>query len=137
MGLDGLSVKNLMLNQSNTSKENAIIADSLANSKTAFSRSVDQLEGKQSIDSQDRENPSFSGGETDVDSEEINVDIEEVDVLEADSLQSEDVVLMDEEAVVSSEVNIQEEIKKLTPQELSGLISHLSQVSGVLVNKKV
>ena len=60
--MDGLSLNNLALNRDNTSKENAINSENLANTRSAGDNSIDQLEKKGEIEGGDHENTSASGG---------------------------------------------------------------------------
>ena len=73
MGLDGISVNQLRITPDNTSKENAINADFRAKMGEG-SRSVNSLDKKSAIDTDDKENTSFFGGESSSSDEEKNQD---------------------------------------------------------------
>ena len=73
MGLDGISVNQLRVTPENTSKENAINSDFLVN-RNSGSRSVNSLDKKSAIDTDDKENTSFFGGDTSGETEENDED---------------------------------------------------------------
>ena len=63
MGLDGISVNQLRITPENTSRENAINSDFLVN-RNSDSKSVNSLDKKSAIDTDDKENTSFFGGDS-------------------------------------------------------------------------
>lgn len=144
MGLDGFSLSNLMLNRNNTSKENAIQSEGLANSRTAFVRSTEQVEEKQNVDTEDRNNPNLAGGFSDglVEDEEDSEDQENFDdEIGFEGLDDDD---NDNDSEIklglgqkSKEEKFRELIKDLNPGELSKLIKDINQISGIFVNKKI
>ena len=63
MGLDGISVNQLRITQENTSRENTLNSQMLAEIGSG-SRSVNSLDKKGAIDTDDKENTSFFGGDS-------------------------------------------------------------------------
>jgi|GEM_PF-1567428 len=145
MGLDGLSVNNLMLNKANTSRENAIQAEALANSRGSFDKTIEQVQKKQEVDTGDKDNPSFSGGFTDDAEEEENPETEEEttdDLLDEYEdkegyIYTSDKLTDREDEHTPTVFEIQDSMKKINPEELAKFINGLKQVNGVFVNKKI
>ncbi len=135
--MDGLSLNNLALNRDNTSKENAINSENLANSRSAGDNSIDQLEKKGEIEGGDHENTSASGGFSEnLTEDEFNDGYESED--EEEEIYDEYTFKMVDDAtiaVIDNEVGVQ--IASISPEKLSKFISNMKQVSGIIVNKRV
>lgn len=141
MGLDGLSIKNLALNRDNTSKENAINADIIANSNTLHSKNIDQLDKKHALTAEDHDNPNFSGGSTGDDDEVIEDIYEDAQDNDGDEeLFYEDYVFKingDENVIHIIDGKTKQVVIDITPEDLSKFVANMKQASGIIVNKKV
>ena len=140
MGLDGISVNSLRITPENTSKENAINADATA--KNQGSRSVNSLDKKGAIDTDDKENTSFFGGESsNGESEEENEIIEDIIPVEKIDLTNKE----DYEIRVEGTNNIisiynkksESVVQQITPTELSELVDSLKNPGGIIINKRI
>lgn len=141
MGLDGISVNSLRMVKENTSKENAINADMSAKLQDG-NRSINSLDKKGAIDTDDKENTSFFGGSSkddEQDSEEQPAD-ETQEVLKADFSNSEIYQINVEENSNSITIyNKQNDtlVQKISPVELSTLVDNLKNPGGIFVNKRI
>lgn len=145
MGLDGLSINNLGLNRDSTSKENAIKAEALAESRHFITSSIDQLQKKEAITADDHENPNYSGGSTgdeDEQSEEIQDiygDNEEAPVGSISEVSANYCFKIDDThniiQIIDPENN--DIVMQITAGDLSRFVSHLKQNNGIIVNEKV
>ncbi len=141
MGLDGISVNQLRITQENTSKENTLNSQMLANIGSG-SRSVNSLDKKGAIDTDDKENTSFFGGESSSEEEEEQKENseEKLDFPKID-LSNKDVyeIRIDENNSSLSIYNKQENkmIQEITPGGLSSLVDNLKNPGGILINKRV
>lgn len=141
MGLDGISVNQLRITQENTSKENTLNSQMLANIGSS-SRSVNSLDKKGAIDTDDKENTSFFGGESSSEEEEEQKENseEKLDFPKID-LSNKDVyeIRIDENNSSLSIYNKQENkmIQEITPGGLSSLVDNLKNPGGILINKRV
>ena len=135
--MDGLSLNNLALNRDNTSKENAINSENLANSRSMGDNSIDQLEKKGAIEGGDHENTSASGGFSENLTEDEFNDGYESDDDEEEIYDEYTFKIIDDAtiAVIDNEVGMQ--IASISPDKLSKFISNMKQVSGIIVNKRV
>lgn len=134
--MDGLSLNNLALNRDNTSKENAINSETLANTRSMGDNSIDQLEKKGEIEGGDHENTSASGGFSEnLTEDEFNDGYESDDEEEIYDEYTFKVVDDATIAVIDNEVGMQ--IASISPEKLSKFISNMKQVSGIIVNKRV
>ena len=141
MGLDGISVNQLRITPDNTSKENAINADFKARMGES-SRSVNSLDKKNAIDTDDKENTSFFGGESSSNDEEENfeeetqnIEYEKIDLTnkaiyenKPDENTNSLVIYNKQQGVV---------VQEITPNQLSILVDSLKNPSGILVNKRI
>lgn len=142
MGLDGISVNQLRITPENTSKENAISSEMLAN-RTGSLRSVNSLDKKSAIDTDDKENTSFFGS---ADSSEESKDNEEAKEGETDEFEKIDLsnkelyeIRVDENSNSLTIYNKKEQkaVQEITPDKLSTLVDNLKNPGGILVNKRV
>lgn len=142
MGLDGISVNQLRMTPENTSKENAINADMLANKGMGL-RSVNSLDKKGAIDTDDKENTSFFGGDSssNEENEEENpdgqdsLDFEKIDLLNKELYE----IKVDENSNSLTIYNKQSDmiVQEISPLELSTLVDNLKNPGGILVNKRI
>lgn len=141
MGLDGISVNQLRITPENTSKENAINADFKAKMGEG-SRSVNSLDKKSAIDTDDKENTSFFGGESSSNEDEEspeeetqNIEYEKIDLTNKDIYE----IKPDENTNSLVIYNKQQGVvvQEITPNELSSLVDGLKNPSGILVNKRI
>ena len=143
MGLDGISVNQLRVTPENTSKENAINSDFLVN-RNSGSRSVNSLDKKSAIDTDDKENTSFFGGDTSGETEEndednveenSSVEIEKIDLSNKELYE----IKVDENTNSLTIYNKKEQkpVGEITPVELSSLVDNLKNPGGILVNKRI
>ena len=143
MGLDGISVNHLRVTPENTSKENAINSDFLVN-RNSGSRSVNSLDKKSAIDTDDKENTSFFGGDTSGETEEndednveenSSVEIEKIDLSNKELYE----IKVDENTNSLTIYNKKEQkpVGEITPVELSSLVDNLKNPGGILVNKRI
>lgn len=135
--MDGLSLNNLALNRDNTSKENSINSENLANSRSMGDNSIDQLEKKGGIEGGDHENTSASGGFSENLTEDEFNDGYESENDEEEIYDEYSFKIIDDAtiAVIDNEVGMQ--IASISPDKLSKFISNMKQVSGIIVNKRV
>ena len=141
MGLDGISVNQIRITQENTSKENAILADMTAKGGGS-SRSINSLDKKGAVDTDDKENTSFfaKSDSSEEEQEEANefgevVEYEKFDLSNKDDFE---IKIEDEtNSVVIYNKKNEKIVQKITPQGLSELIGALEHPSGAMVNKKV
>lgn len=141
MGLDGISVNQLRITQENTSRENAINADLKATRELA-SKTVDSLDKKSAIDTDDKENTSFFGGESSADEEqEENNDELPIEEHEKIDLTNKDLYEIKPDENTNSLVIYNKEqnvvVQQISPNELSTLVDSLKNPSGILVNKRI
>ncbi len=143
MGLDGISVNQLRITQENTSKENTLNSQMLANIGSG-SRSVNSLDKKSAIDTDDKENTSFFGGESSSeeeeqeekkDNEEESFDFPKIDLTNKELYE----IKVDESKSSFSIYNKQENkiVQEISPNELSALVDSLKNPSGILINKRI
>ena len=143
MGLDGLSINNLGLNRDKTSKEHAINADNLAQTRGVFDPSIDQLDKKQAITSEDHDNPSFSGGFTDgkeEKEEELEVAYEDKEFDHIENREHKDykfTVRAEDGVIYVNDAQSGDYVTEIPLAELSKAISSMKQPSGIIVNRKV
>ncbi len=140
MGLDGISVNQLRITPENTSKENAINAD-LQAKRNIGDRSVNSLDKKSAIDTDDKENTSFFGGESSSAEEENQEEETETTEFEKIDLTNRDLYEIRQDEDTNSLViyNKQEGIivQQISPGELSTLVDNLKNPGGVLVSKRI
>lgn len=141
MGLDGISVNQLRITPDNTSKENAINADFKARMGEG-SRSVNSLDKKSAIDTDDKENTSFFGGESSSNEDEENPEEETQDIeYEKIDLTNKDIYEIKPDENTNSLVIYNKQqgvvVQEITPSELSSLVDGLKNPSGILVNKRI
>ena len=140
MGLDGISVNQLRITPENTSRENAISAD-LQAKRNVGDRSVNSLDKKSAIDTDDKENTSFFGGASSSDEEENSEDEAETVEYEKIDLSNRELyeIKPDEYTNYLVIYNKQEGkiVQQITPGKLSTLVDNLKNPSGVLVNKRI
>ena len=143
MGLDGISVNQLRITPENTSRENAINSDFLVN-RNSDSKSVNSLDKKSAIDTDDKENTSFfvvySSGATEENEEETDdnnpsVEIEKIDLSNKELYE----IKVDEDTNSLTIYNKKEQkpVGEITPVELSSLVDNLKNPGGILVNKRI
>ncbi len=141
MGLDGISVNQLRITPDNTSKENAINADFKARMGEG-SRSVNSLDKKSAIDTDDKENTSFFGGESSSNDEEENLEEETQDIeYEKIDLTNKDLYEIKPDEITNSLVIYNKQqgviVQEISPNQLSTLVDSLKNPSGILVNKRI
>ena len=140
MGLDGISVNQLRITPENTSRENAISAD-LQAKRNVGDRSVNSLDKKSAIDTDDKENTSFFGGASSSDEEENSEDEAETVEYEKIDLSNRELYEIKPDEDTNSLViyNKQEGkiVQQITPGKLSTLVDNLKNPSGVFVNKRI
>ena len=142
MGLDGISVNQLRITPENTSKENAINADFRAKMGEG-SRSVNSLDKKSAIDTDDKENTSFFGGESSSSDEEENQEDEMEDIVEYEKidLTNKDLYEIKPDEITNSLVIYNKQqgviVQEISPNQLSTLVDSLKNPSGILVNKRI
>ena len=142
MGLDGISVNQLRITPDNTSKENAINADFRAKMGEG-SRSVNSLDKKSAIDTDDKENTSFFGGESSSSDEEKNQEDEMEDIVEYEKidLTNKDLYEIKPDEITNSLVIYNKQqgviVQVISPNQLSTLVDSLKNPSGILVNKRI
>lgn len=141
MGLDGISVNQLRITPDNTSKENAINADFKARMGEG-SRSVNSLDKKSAIDTDDKENTSFFGGESSSNDEEENFEEETQNIeYEKIDLTNKDIYEIKPDENTNSLVIYNKQqgvvVQEITPNQLSILVDSLKNPSGILVNKRI
>ena len=141
MGLDGISVNQLRITPDNTSKENAINADFKARMGES-SRSVNSLDKKNAIDTDDKENTSFFGGESSSNDEEENFEEETQNIeYEKIDLTNKDIYEIKPDENTNSLVIYNKQqgvvVQEITPNQLSILVDSLKNPSGILVNKRI
>lgn len=142
MGLDGISVNQLRITPDNTSKENAINADFRAKMGEG-SRSVNSLDKKSAIDTDDKENTSFFGGESSSSDEEKNQEDEMEDIVEYEKidLTNKDLYEIKPDEITNSLVIYNKQqgviVQEISPNQLSTLVDSLKNPSGILVNKRI
>ena len=141
MGLDGISVNQLRITPDNTSKENAINADFKARMGES-SRSVNSLDKKNAIDTDDKENTSFFGGESSSNDEEENLEEETQNIeYEKIDLTNKDIYEIKPDENTNSLVIYNKQqgvvVQEITPNQLSILVDSLKNPSGILVNKRI
>lgn len=141
MGLDGISVNQLRITPDNTSKENAINADFKARMGES-SRSVNSLDKKSAIDTDDKENTSFFGGESSSNDEEENLEEETQNIeYEKIDLTNKDIYEIKPDENTNSLVIYNKQqgvvVQEITPNQLSILVDSLKNPSGILVNKRI
>ncbi len=143
MGLDGISVNQLRITPENTSRENAINSDFLVN-RNSDSKSVNSLDKKSAIDTDDKENTSFFGGdssgateenEEETDDNNPSVEIEKIDLSNKELYE----IKVDEDTNSLTIYNKKEQkpVGEITPVELSSLVDNLKNPGGILVNKRI
>lgn len=141
MGLDGISVNQLRITPDNTSKENAINADFKARMGEG-SRSVNSLDKKSAIDTDDKENTSFFGGESSSNEDEENLEEETQNIeYEKIDLTNKDIYEIKPDENTNSLVIYNKQqgvvVQEITPNQLSILVDSLKNPSGILVNKRI
>ncbi len=140
MGLDGISVNQLRVTPENTSKENAINADLLAK-RGIGDRSINSLDKKSAIDTDDKENTSFFGGESSDDNEDDENKETEITEIEKIDLSNKDLYEIKPDEHTNSLIiyNKQENtiVQQISPGELSTLVDSLKNPGGILVNKRI
>ncbi len=141
MGLDGLSINNLGLNRDKTSKEHAINADNLSQSRGVFDPSIDQLDKKHAITTEDHDNPSFSGGFTDDEKEEEKPEEvwedKELDYIENREYKDYKFTVRAEEGVIYvNDAESGDYVAEIPLSVLSKAIASMKQPSGIIVNRK-
>ncbi len=141
MGLDGISVNQLRITPENTSKENAINAD-LQAKRNIGDRSVNSLDKKSAIDTDDKENTSFFGGESssEEDEEEKNEEVDTVKYEKIDLSNKELYEIRTDENSNSLAIYNKQQgtiVQQITPNELSTLVDNLKNPGGILVNKRI
>ena len=141
MGLDGISVNQLRITPDNTSKENAINADFKARMGES-SRSVNSLDKKNAIDTDDKENTSFFGGESSSNEDEENFEDETQNIeYEKIDLTNKDIYEIKPDENTNSLVIYNKQqgvvVQEITPNQLSILVDSLKNPSGILVNKRI
>ena len=141
MGLDGISVNQLRITPDNTSKENAINADFKARMGES-SRSVNSLDKKNAIDTDDKENTSFFGGESSSNDEKENPEEETQNIeYEKIDLTNKDIYEIKPDENTNSLVIYNKQqgvvVQEITPNQLSILVDSLKNPSGILVNKRI
>lgn len=141
MGLDGISVNQLRITPDNTSKENAINADFKARMGES-SRSVNSLDKKNAIDTDDKENTSFFGGESSSNEDEENPEEETQNIeYEKIDLTNKDIYEIKPDENTNSLVIYNKQqgvvVQEITPNQLSILVDSLKNPSGILVNKRI
>ena len=143
MGLDGISVNQIRITPENTSRENAINSDFLVN-RNSDSKSVNSLDKKSAIDTDDKENTSFFGGdssgateenEEETDDNNPSVEIEKIDLSNKELYE----IKVDEDTNSLTIYNKKEQkpVGEITPVELSSLVDNLKNPGGILVNKRI
>ena len=141
MGLDGISVNQLRITPDNTSKENAINADFKARMGES-SRSVNSLDKKNAIDTDDKEDASFFGSESSSNDEEENFEDETQNIEhEKIDLTNKDIYEIKPDENTNSLVIYNKQqgvvVQEITPNQLSILVDSLKNPSGILVNKRI
>ena len=141
MGLDGISVNQLRITPDNTSKENAINADFKARMGEG-SRSVNSLDKKSAIDTDDKENTSFFGGESSSNDEEENLEEETQNIeYEKIDLTNKDIYEIKPDENTNSLVIYNKQqgvvVQEITPNKLSVFVDNLKNPAGILVNKRI
>lgn len=144
MALDGISLNQLRIVQENTSKENAINSQMLANVNNG-SRSVNSMDKKSAIDTDDKENTSFFGGESSEEesqeNEEETNDSEETVEFQKVDLSNKDLyeirVNESTNSLAIYDKQRKETIQEITPGGLSTLVDNLKNPCGVLINKRI
>lgn len=141
MGLDGLSIGNLGLNRDKTSKEHAINAEGIAQTRGIFDPSIDQLDKKQAITTEDHDNPSFSGGSTDEEKEkeelEDTYEDEELDCVENREYKDYKFTIANEDGVIYvNDAQSGSYVTEIPLTELSKIAASMKQPSGIIVNRK-
>ena len=142
MGLDGISVNQLRITPENTSKENAINSDFKAR-LNEDSRSVNSLDKKSAIDTDDKENTSFFGGDSSSSSEEDENAQEETEIAEYEKidLTNKDIYEIKPDENKNSLVIYNKQqgivVQEITPNKLSVFVDNLKNPAGILVNKRI
>ena len=142
MGLDGISVNQLRITPENTSKENAINSDFKARLGEG-SRSVNSLDKKSAIDTDDKENTSFFGGDSSSSSEEDENAQEEKEIAEYEKidLTNKDIYEIKPDENRNSLVIYNKQqgvvVQEITPNKLSVFVDNLKNPAGILVNKRI
>lgn len=141
MGLDGISVNQLRITQENTSRENTLNSQMLAEIGSG-SRSVNSLDKKGAIDTDDKENTSFFGGDssTSGDEEDNKETQESVEYEKIDLSNKEMYEIKVDEATNSLTIYNKKEnktVQEITPYELSTLVDNLKNPGGILINKRI
>lgn len=141
MGLDGISVNQLRITQENTSRENTLNSQMLAEIGSG-SRSVNSLDKKGAIDTDDKENTSFFGGDssTSEDEEDNKETQESVEYEKIDLSNKELYEIKVDEATNSLTIYNKKEnktVQEITPYELSTLVDNLKNPGGILINKRI
>ncbi len=141
MGLDGISVNQLRITPENTSKENAINSDFKARLGEG-SRSVNSLDKKSAIDTDDKENTSFFGGDSSS-SKEDETPQEETEIAEYEKidLTNKDLYEIKPDENRNSLVIYNKQqgvvVQEITPNKLSVFVDNLKNPAGILVNKRI
>lgn len=141
MGLDGISVNQLRITPENTSKENAINSDFKAR-LNEDSRSVNSLDKKSAIDTDDKENTSFFGGDSSS-SKEDETPQEETEIAEYEKidLTNKDLYEIKPDENRNSLVIYNKQqgvvVQEITPNKLSVFVDNLKNPAGILVNKRI
>ncbi|HIQ88263.1 TPA: hypothetical protein IAA68_00380 [Candidatus Galligastranaerophilus faecipullorum] len=141
MGLDGISVNQLRITQENTSRENTLNSQMLAEIGSG-SRSVNSLDKKGAIDTDDKENTSFFGGDSSTsEDEEDNKETQESVEYEKIDLSNKEMyeIKVDETTNSLTIYNKKENktVQEITPYELSTLVDNLKNPGGILINKRI
>lgn len=141
MGLDGISVNQLRLKQENTSKELAINTQMVAN-RDSSSRSVNSLDKKGAIDTDDKENTSYfgagsTGEEGEEEKEETKKSEEFVKIDLTDKEKYEIKIDENSSSLTIYNKKSQSVVQNISANELSTLVDNLKNPSGILVNKRI
>lgn len=145
--LDGFSFINLGAEQKLTSAEMAFNAERIA--KQGKDRNIEDIDktskGKSSIRKEDlteKEGGGYSlGGDssgTKKTEEDDDTDLDDNDSLEVEK-ESKFVVILNKETNMLEliETNTNTVVQTISPEELSGIASKMSNPSGIIVNKKI
>ena len=142
MGLDGLSINNLGLNRDKTSKEHAINAENTSQTRGVFDASIDQLGKKEAITTEDHDNPSFSGGFTDEEEGEENLEDvyedKEFDYIENREYKDYKFTIHAEDRVIYvNDAESGDYVTEIPLSEMSKIVASMKKPSGIIVNRKV
>ncbi len=140
MGIDGISANQLRITPDNNSRESSNIAFNIANQEA--DKSINALDKKGSIDTDDKENTSFSakasGGEEE---EEQKESVDENETQEPLDLTNKELyeIKVDENSNSLTIYNKEHQkvVQEINPKELSILVDNLKNPSGIIVNKRI